>query len=104
MDKTKRRIYGWESLKYSEKISTGAISESNKYEDKIKHIEISHARTRTPKEPLAEAEQAILRSELEKLMRIARIARPGAIYDASAAAQTFSDGELRGVLENGGGF
>ena len=35
-------------------------------------------------------------------MWIARIARPGAIYDASAAAQTFSDGELMGVLEKGG--
>ena len=35
-------------------------------------------------------------------MRIARIARPGVIYDASAAAQTFSDGELMYVLEKKG--
>ena len=31
-------------------------------------------------------------------MWFARIARPVAIYDAMAAAQTFSDGELMGVL------
>ena len=36
-------------------------------------------------------------------MRIARIARPGAIYDASAAAQTFSGGGLLDVSEKGGG-
>ena len=39
-------------------------------------------------------EQSILRSELGKLMRIARIGLPGAIYDASAAAQTFAGGEM----------
>ena len=43
---------------------------------------------------LTENEQTILGSELGTLMWIARIARPGAIYDASAAAQTFSTGEL----------
>ena len=32
-------------------------------------------------------------------MRIARIARPGAIYDASAAAQTFSNEEMVGFLK-----
>ena len=32
-------------------------------------------------------------------MWVARIARPGAIYGASAAAQTFSTGELDGCLE-----
>ena len=40
---------------------------------------------------LAEEERAILRSELGKLMRIAR---PGAIYDAASAAQTFTDGGI----------
>ena len=68
------------------------------------HIAIFHERTRPPKEPLAENEQTIFRSELGKLMRIARIARPCAIYDDSDAAQTFSDGELLeqgvGILEN----
>ena len=81
-----------------------AISDSNKSDDEIIHIEISHARTRTPEEPLAEAEHAILRSELGKLMRIARIARPGVIYEESAAAQTFSGGELMDVLEKGDGI
>ena len=76
--------------------------DARKYEDEINHIEISHERTRAPKEPLAEADQSILRSELAKLMRIARIARPGAIYDASAAAQTFSDCEIIEFLEKGG--
>ena len=71
-----------------------SLLDSDKYEDKINHIGISHARTRAPREPLAEAEQAILRSELGKLMRISRIARPGAIYAALAAAQTFSGGKL----------
>ena len=36
-------------------------------------------------------------------MWIPRIARPGAIYDASAAAQTFPGGELIGALEKGDG-
>ena len=33
-----------------------------------------------------------------------RIARPGAIYDASAAAQTFSTGDLVGFMEGGNLF
>ena len=70
----------------------GAIFYPNKYEDKINHIGISHARTRAPEKPLVEADQSIFRSEIRKSMRVARIARPCAIYDASAAAQTFSDG------------
>ena len=37
-------------------------------------------------------------------MRISRIARPCAIYDASAAAQTFSDGELFDISGRGGEF
>ena len=60
----------------------------------IYNIEIPHERARHPNEPLTEDGQAALRSELWKLMWIALIARPGAIYDASAAAQTFSGGEL----------
>ena len=40
-------------------------------------------------------EKAALRSELAKLMWIARIARPGAIYDASASAQTFPGEEMK---------
>ena len=53
-----------------------------------------HERMITPNEILPVAGQTILRSEVVKLMRIARIARPDAIYDASAAAQTFSKDEM----------
>ena len=41
-----------------------SLLDSDKYEDKINHIEISHARTLKPEEPLAEAEYAILRAGL----------------------------------------
>ena len=37
-------------------------------------------------------------------MRIARIARREAIYDASATAQTFPDGELFDISERVGGI
>ena len=43
---------------------------------------------------LTEAEQTIFRSGLGKLIWVARIARTGAIYGASAATRTFSDGEM----------
>ena len=82
----------------------GVALGANNYEGGINHIEISHERTRAPGEPSTEDEQTILRSELGKLMRIARIARPGAIYDAPAAAPTFSDGGLFEVLERCGGI
>ena len=55
-------------------------------------------------EILTENDQTISRSELGKLMWIARIARPGAIYDASAAAQTFSTAELIEFLGDGNLF
>ena len=70
----------------------GVTLDSNNYEGEINHIGISHKRTRTPNEPLTEDEQTISRSELGKLIRIARIARHGAIYDASAAAYMFPGG------------
>ena len=41
-------------------LSTGA----NRYEDKIKSIEISHARMRTLHEPLTEGDLSIARTEL----------------------------------------
>ena len=69
----------------------GVALDSNNYEG-VNHIEIPHERTRAPSEQSAEDEQTILRSELGKLMWIARIAPPCAIYDDSAAAQAFSDG------------
>ena len=37
-------------------------------------------------------------------MRVERIARPGASYDASAAAQTFSYGGILDIAERKGGF
>ena len=76
----------------------GIILDADKYDGEINNIGISHGRTRAPEEPSAEADQSILRSELGKLMWIARLARPGAIYDASADAQTFADGKLMGGL------
>ena len=92
---------GMEIPKVNNDDSDGIVSGSDKYEEKINHIEIPHARTRTPKEPLAEAERANSRPDLGKLMRIARIARPDVIYDALAAAQTFPDGEIIDFLEKG---
>ena len=45
-------------------------------------------------EALTGDEQSILRSELWELMRISRIARPGAIYDASSANRTCDGGKI----------
>ena len=42
---------------------------------KIKTIEIPHQRTRTPNEILTETELSIFRSEIEKLTRVAKMAR-----------------------------
>ena len=53
-------------------------------------IEIPHGRIKKRTDGLAEEEQSTLRSKLGELMRIARISRPGAIYDASGAARTFT--------------
>ena len=82
----------------------GIVAGSNKYEEEIHTIEIPQARTRTPNEPLAESEQSNLRLELGKLMWIARVARPGVMCDALAAAQTFSDGEMIDFLDKGDGI
>ena len=82
--------------------SNGIVAGSNKYGDEVNPIEIPHFRTRAPNGPLAESDQANLRSELGKLIRIARIARPGVMYDALAAAQTFAEGEMIDFLENDG--
>ena len=95
---------GMKIAKVNNENPDGVISEPNKYDDWVNHIVISHERTRTPKEPLAEAAQAIFRSELGELLRIARFARHGAIRDASADAKTFPGGKLMDVLEKGGGF
>ena len=79
----------------------GVVLDSNKYENKISQIEIPRDRMITPNELLKEAEQTILRSDLGKLMRIARSARPNAIYDASAESQTFSTDEMVEFPEEG---
>ena len=68
------------------------ISDSRNYEGAVNYIGISHERTRGPKELKAEGEQAISRSELGRLIWIARIARQGSIYDDSAAAQKLLGG------------
>ena len=59
----------------------GIISDYNNYEGRINQIEIPHERARRRNDALTEEEeQTILRSKLGKLMWVARIARPGAIY------------------------
>ena len=77
-----------------EKIDTpdfkGVILDSNNYEDEINRIEIPHRRSKQKDDFLTEEEQSVMRSELGKLMWLARIARPDAIYDASATAQNFA--------------
>ena len=63
----------------------------NNYEDKKNHIETPHARSKGNDDFLTEEEQSITRSELGKLMWLTRIARPDAIYDASAASRNFAN-------------
>ena len=78
-----------------EKVNTpdfkGIILDSNNYEDKINQIEIPHTRSKEKDDFLTDEEQSVVRSELGELMWLSRIARPGAIYDASAAAQNFAN-------------
>ena len=69
----------------------GLILGPNNYGDKINNIGIPHERSKQTTETLAVDEQPILRSGFSELMRISRIARTGAIYDASTAARTFTD-------------
>ena len=67
----------------------GISMSTNGAENKIKTIETSHHRTRTPNEILTETELSILRSEIEKLTRIAKMARPDLMYDVLELAQFF---------------
>ena len=85
----KATYLGMEIEKVSDSDSEGIIIGPDNYEGEINHIEIPHERTRPRNDAIAEEEQTIPRSELGGLLRIARISRPGAIYDASAAAQIF---------------
>ena len=63
----------------------------NYYEDKTNHIRMPNGRSKPITKASAEDDQALLRSGLWKLMWIARLGRPGAIYDSSAVAQTFTE-------------
>ena len=62
--------------------------------DKIKSIEISHERTRTPNAPLTETELSILRTELGKLTRIARMDRPDLMYGVFDTGGISPKGEI----------
>ena len=81
--------------KVSDSDSECLISYAGNYADKTNQNGIQHGRANRRTDALTEEERAILRSGLGKLMWISRIARPGAIYDASAAAQTFYEGNWR---------
>ena len=70
----------------------GVILDSDNFEGEINHIGVSHERTRQPDGSITEEGHSISHSESGELMWVARIALPGAIYDASAAAQTFREG------------
>ena len=80
--------------KVSDSDCAGLISDPDIYEARINQIEIPHGRTKEINEALTEAKEAISRPELGKLIRIARIARQAAIYDASFAAQTFTEWKM----------
>ena len=82
----------------------GIILDSDNYEDKINHIEISHERTRQPGEALTGGRTGHFPIGIGKSMRIPRISRHGAIYDASAAAHTFAGGIMIDASEEKGAF
>ena len=71
---------------------------SNGYGNKIQDISTSRGWARRKGDFSTFEAQFALRSELWKLMRIARIATPGALHGASAASRTFDD--VASVLEN----
>ena len=54
---------------------------------KSKNIEIAHQRSRTPSKKLTESELVIFRTEIEKLLRLSRMARPDLMYDVLEATQ-----------------
>ena len=68
---------------------TGATLSANDYDGGIRDISILPVPSKLMGEPLTESAQFALRPELGGLMRISRIARPDALYGASAPAQTF---------------
>ena len=77
-------------VKRKNDVFQGISTNTNGTGNKIKTIEISHQRTRTPGAVLTEIEVSIFRSEIEKLTRIARMARPDLRYDVFEAAHPFT--------------
>ena len=71
----------------------GETLSSNNCEGEIQYITILPDSANKKGDPLTSEEQFALRSELRELMRIARIARTEALYDASVAARTFEAAE-----------
>ena len=69
------------------------VLDSDNSADKINQLETPHGRANRRNGALTGAAQSNLRSELWKLMCISPVARPGAIYDASATEETFTDGK-----------
>ena len=80
------------------------VLDSDNYEGGINQIEIPRERADRRSNDLTEEEQATFRLELGKLMWIERTARPGAIYDASAAARKFPGGKMADSKEGNGDF
>ena len=89
-------LYRSEIMKIKNDDSEGVVLDLNKYDGEINRVGISHGRMIEPDGILTGVEQTIPMSVLGKLMRIARIARPGAIYDDSASAQTVATGGMIG--------
>ena len=83
-------FFGMKIIKKKNEVPQGISTSTNDSEDKIKLIEISHGRTRTPHEPLKDKELSIFQTEIGKLTRIARMARPDLMYDIFDEARTFS--------------
>ena len=73
--------------------SDGLISDSHNYEGGINQIGPPNERGHRIAAS-TEGERAILRPEFGGLMRIARIARPGASYDTSATTQSSFESKL----------
>lgn len=61
---------------------------ANDYEREFKIIQ-AYRVARKMGDPLTEADQFALRTELGKIMRTPKIARQGALYESSASSQTF---------------
>ena len=90
-------LFGYGVEKANDSNSECLNLDSANYEDKINQVEIPHERGKQRPGDVTEDEQAALRSALGGSIWVARIARPGAIYDSSAADQTFTEGKIVGL-------